>query len=557
MLLNLKISNYAIISKSEICFGKGLNIITGETGAGKSILMGALGLILGERADGKTLLQGADKCVVEAIFDVGKYQLQDFFEAHELDYELNCIVRREVNAAGKSRAFINDTPVNLPVLKQLGFRLVDIVSQHQTLELNEADFQLQVLDAIAQTESELLGFKSCYQNHKAKQKQLQDLLEREAKSRQDEDYLRFVLNELNELSPKADEQESLELQLDSLSHADIIQQATGSVSSLLEGNEQSITDLLREAKSNLANAAKHHPQVLALQNRLESNIVDIKDIAAELLMIAEKTLIDPQALQQIENRLQLIVQLQKKHRVNSNAELITLQEKFSEQFQLLGSLETAIAKTKEELDILKKLLLKSARILSKKRTDAISPIELKVNDLLQQVAMPNARLQLVHQPLNEDKINENGSDEITFMFSANKGFALQPIEKVASGGELSRLMLCIKSLIADKVHLPTIVFDEIDSGISGEAAQRVASVMKAHAKNHQVIAISHLPQIAGKADVHFYVYKNDEGKQSSTQIKMLEPNERVEEIARMLSGENPSEKVLAAAKELMGNRKER
>ncbi len=553
MLLNLKINNYAIISKSEICFGKGLNIITGETGAGKSILMGALGLILGERADSKTLLQGTDKCVVEAIFDISKYQLQHFFEAHELDYELNCIVRREVNAAGKSRAFINDTPVNLPVLKQLGFRLVDIVSQHQTLELNEADFQLEVLDAIAQTEFELLAYKKCYQNYNSKHKQLQELLEREARSRQDEDYLRFVLNELNELAPKADEQELLELQLDSLSHADIIQQATGQVSALLEGNEHSITDLLREAKINLAAAAKHHPQILTLQNRLESNIVDIKDIAAELLLIAEKTLIDPQALQQIENRLQLIVQLQKKHRVNNNTELIALQEKFNAQFLLLGSLETSIAKVKDELKILDQLLTKSAQALSKKRTTAIAGIELKVNELLQQVAMPNARLQLVHHLLSDDKRNENGSDEIIFMFSANKGFALQPMNKVASGGELSRLMLCIKSLIADKVHLPTIIFDEIDSGISGEAAQRVASVMKAHAKNHQVIAISHLPQIAGKADVHFYVYKNDEGKQSSTHIKMLEPNERVEEIARMLSGENPSEKVLAAAKELMGS----
>ncbi|MDP1725911.1 MAG: DNA repair protein RecN [Bacteroidota bacterium] len=554
MLLNLKISNYAIISKSEICFGNGLNIITGETGAGKSILMGALGLILGERADSKTLLQGADKCVVEAIFDIGKYQLQNFFEAHELDYELNCIIRREVNAAGKSRAFINDTPVNLPVLKQLGFRLVDIVSQHQTLELNEADFQLEVLDAIAQTEHELLAFKNCYQNHNNKQKQLKGLLERETKSRQDEDYLRFVLNELNELAPKDDEQDLLELQMDSLSHADIIQQATGQVSALLEGNEQSVADILREAKSNLTAAAKHHPQILALQNRLESNIVDIKDIAAELLLIAEKTLIDPQALQQIENRLQLIVQLQKKHRVNSNTELIALQEKFKAQFLLLGSLETAITEVRDELKILNQLLIKSAQALSKKRTAAIASIEQKVNELLQQVAMPNARLQLVHYLLSEDKWNENGSDEITFMFSANKGFALQPMNKVASGGELSRLMLCIKSLIADKVHLPTIVFDEIDSGISGEAAQRVASVMKAHAKNHQVLAISHLPQIAGKADVHFYVYKNDEGKQSSTQIKMLEPNERVEEIARMLSGENPSEKVLAAAKELMGTK---
>ncbi len=489
--------------------------------------------------------------MVEALFDLNKYNLQYFFDDHELDYESNCIVRREINAAGKSRAFINDTPVNLPVLKDLGIHLVDIVSQHQTLELNEADFQLEVLDAIAQTESERSEYQASFQNYQAKQKILKELLEREAKSRQDEDYLRFVLNELNELNPKADEQALLEAQLDSLSHAETILQAAGTVSSLLEGNEQAIADLLREAKGNLSQAARHHPPLQVLQNRLESNIVDIKDKAAELSQIAEKTLADPEALQQIENRLQLLYQLQKKHRVATNQDLIELQEKFTAQFNLLGSLESSIGVAREELILMRESLLKKGVALSTKRTAAIPGIELKVNELLQQVAMPNARLQLVHHLIDEDKVTEKGMDEITFMFSANKGFALQPMNKVASGGELSRLMLCIKSLIADKVHLPTIVFDEIDTGISGEAAQRVASVMKEHAKNHQVLAISHLPQIAGKADVHFYVYKDDAGEQTSTRIKMLEPNERVEEIARMLSGENPSDKVMAAAKELM------
>lgn len=552
MLLNLKIRNYAIIRQSEIRFEKGLNIITGETGAGKSILMGALGLILGERADSKALLQDADKCVVEAIFDINKYKLQSFFESHELDYEAQCILRREINAAGKSRAFINDTPVNLPVLKELGIHLVDIVSQHQTLELNEADFQLEVLDAIAETQLELTQFKNQFKLFKAKEKELLELLEREERTRQDEDYLRFVLNELNELNPKIEEQEILEEQLNTLSHAETIQSAAALVSGLLEGNEHALTDLLREAKGNLSAAAKHHQQLLALQNRLESNMLDIKDIAAELNFIAEKTLVDPKALADVEYRLQQLYQLQKKHRVNNNADLIILQEKFSAQFQLLGSLETAIVLAREQLSVQKKLLLKSGHELSLKRTKAISGIEKKVNDLLLQVAMPNAQLKLVHQIYTEEKITGNGLDEITFMFSANKGFALQPMNKVASGGELSRLMLCIKSLIADKVHLPTIVFDEIDTGISGEAAQRVALVMKQHAQNHQVLAITHLPQIAGKADVHFYVYKHDAGQQTSTQIKQLQPDERVEEIARMLSGENPSAKVLAAAKELMG-----
>ncbi len=555
MLYFLKIRNYAIIRQCDIRFEKGLNIITGETGAGKSILMGALGLVLGERADSKSLLQDTDKCVIEAVFDISKYPLRSFFDLHELDYETQCIVRREINSAGKSRAFINDTPVNLPVLKELGIHLVDIVSQHQTLELNEADFQLEVLDAIAGTQTDLRVYKDHYNSYKSLSEDFRILLEREAKSRQDEDYLRFVLNELHEVDPKENEQELLEANLDTLSHAETIQHAANLVSNLLEGNERSITDLLREAMNNLSLAAKHHPQLQALQNRLDSTVVELKDISSELSLISQKTLADPESLQQIETRIQLLVQTQKKHRVANNAGLILAKNKYEKQFEELSSLETVISKTRNELEKQRQLLLSSGKTLSKKRNAAIAGIETKVNALLQQVAMPNAKIKLVQHDLPEEKMTEKGFDEISFMFSANKGFALQPMNKVASGGELSRLMLCIKSLIADKVHLPTIIFDEIDSGISGESANRVSMVMKEHALNHQVLAITHLPQIAGKADNHLYVYKHDEGKQTSTHIKHLEPNERVEEIARMLSGENPSEKVLAAARELMGNGK--
>jgi DNA repair protein RecN (Recombination protein N) len=553
MLKSLKIRNYAIIRQSEINFHQGLSIITGETGAGKSILMGALGLILGERADSKVILEGTDKCVVEAHFDIEAYQLKSFFKNHELDYEPICIVRRELTATGKSRAFINDTPVNLPILKELGLNLVDIVSQHQTLELNESQFQLDVLDAVAELVNEKKEYTSHFKEFLHTKRELQDLHNREAKSRQDEDYLRFVLNELNEFNPKIDEQEILEKQLDELSHAETIQNASSQVSNLLDGSENAISDMLREAKSILVQAAKHQSNVNELLIRLDSNILDIKDIANELSMIAEKTLADPTTLASIENRLQVLYNLLKKHRVLTVGELIQLKETFENQFQELGSLEEQIALCESKLLTQQSLVQTVGNKLRDKRKAAIKTIEFKVNELLAQVAMPNAHFEIGFKELPFEKASEQGMDEVVFLFSANKGFTPQPIDKVASGGELSRLMLCIKSLIADKVKLPTIVFDEIDTGISGDAAQKVAGVMRNHARGHQVIAITHLPQIAGKADQHLYVYKTNDTEQTQTGIRSLNPNERVEEIARMLSGENPSDKVLAAARELIEN----
>ncbi len=552
MLKSLKIRNYAIIRQSEINFHTGLSIITGETGAGKSILMGALGLILGERADSKVILEGTDKCVVEACFDIEAYGLADFFNEKELDYEPLCIVRRELTAAGKSRAFINDTPVNLPVLKELGLNLVDIVSQHETLALNEAKFQLDVLDAIAQCAKEKANYSTAFQTTTALRKKLNDLYQREERAKKDEDYLRFVLNELNELNPKADEQDELEKKLDELSHAETIQQASNEASQMLDGNESSLVDLIRTAKTILAPAAKHQKDLQAILPRLESNLLDLKDIAAELEQIGNKTLSDPKLMAEIEARLQIIFSLLKKHRVQNLAELIELQAKFEQQLNDIGSLESTILACKKDLAAQEENLQSLALQLSNKRKLALPGILDKVNNLLIQVAMPNAHFEIEFNELAFEKATKDGIDEVSFLFSANKGFTPQAISKVASGGELSRLMLCIKSLIADQVKLPTVVFDEIDTGISGEAAQKVAAVMRKHAKSHQVIAISHLPQIAGKADQHLYVYKSNEGLQTQTAIKTLSETERIEEIARMLSGENPSDKVLAAARELIG-----
>jgi DNA repair protein RecN (Recombination protein N) len=552
MLKSLKIRNYAIIRETEIKFHAGLTIITGETGAGKSILIGALGLILGERADSKVILEGTDKCIVEANFEIESYHLQDFFGQLELDYEATCIVRRELTSAGKSRAFINDTPVNLPVLKALGLKLIDIVSQHETLELNEAQFQLSVIDAIANKQEAKNAFQKSFKTFKSKQAEYNQLLNKELKARQDEDYLRFILNELQELNPLPDEQEELEKKLDELSHAETIQQASLAAFNALEGAESSLLNQLRNIQQSLSIAAKYQHGLQNLLPRLESNFLDLRDISQELEQIAEKTLADPNTLLQIEQRLKTIYALQKKHRVQHNKDLIALKEQFDKQLTEIGSLESQLIQAEESVLQWKAKCIEDGLSLRLTRQATLPQICKQVNDLLKEVAMPSAHFEILMQELPFEKAQPNGMDEVIFLFSANKGFKPQAINKVASGGELSRLMLCIQSLIANQVQLPSVVFDEIDTGISGEAAQKVAGVMRKYAQSHQVIAISHLPQIAAKADEHLYVYKSSGEAQTQTAIKRLNNQERVVEIARMLSGENPSEKVLAAASELIG-----
>ena len=552
MLRVLKIKNYAIIRETEIRFHAGLSIITGETGAGKSILMGALGLILGERADSKVILEGSEKCIVEASFEIESYQLLDFFKQYELDYEPTCIIRRELTTSGKSRAFINDTPVNLPILKQLGIKLIDIVSQHETLELNEIQYQLSVIDTIANLSPLKNAFKSCFKTYKSKQIELNELVAKEAKAKQDEDYLKFVLNEIVELNPLEHEQEDLEKKLDELNHADNIQQACVHAINAFEGSDAAVLDQLKSLKQILSHAAKYHQGIQDLLPRIESNWVDLRDISQELSYIAEKTIADPVALTQVEQRLQSIYALQKKHRVQSNHEIIELRKKFEKQLDEINSLDSFIIEVSETLKKLANEAKNLALELRENRKKIIPEIEKNVSDLLIDVALVNAQFEIELNELDFDKANSDGIDEVVFLFSANKGFKVQPINKVASGGELSRLMLCIQSLMANKMELPSVVFDEIDTGISGEAAQKVAAVMRKYAQSHQVIAISHLPQIAAKADEHLFVYKSTEGAHTQTAIKRLNSKERVEEIARMLSGENPSEKVMAAASELIG-----
>jgi DNA repair protein RecN (Recombination protein N) len=551
MLQLLKIQNYAIIKQTEIRFEKGLNIITGETGAGKSILMGALGLILGERADTKVLLPGSEKLVVEGVFEVNNAELQYLLEENELDSEKQTILRREINSAGKSRAFINDTPINLPLLRSVGLLLIDIVSQHQTLELNEADFQMNVLDAFAESSKILEDYRIVFKQYKKSEQVYKDLLEREAKARSDEDYLRFVIHEISELNPKIGEETDLESEIKLLSHAEQIQTSCFQSSQVLEGNENSLLDQLREITGLLAQSSKHQTALPLILDRLQSNIVDLSDIAEELSSIADKTLSDPELLAKQELRLQELMNMQKKHRVSGNEELLDLLAKFQARINEIGSLEEEIIVAEKQKSELFAKSLNLANELHSKRELALNPMKLRVLELLNDVAIPQAQFEVKLEKAADENLHSNGLNQLNFLFSANKGFPIKPLNEVASGGELSRLMLCLKSLISDKVELPSIVFDEIDTGISGEAALRVAQVMKAHATKHQVIAITHLPQIASKADNHFYVYKNHEEDQTLTQIRTLTEDERIHEIARMLSGENPGQAVLTAAKEMM------
>jgi DNA repair protein RecN (Recombination protein N) len=508
MLQSLHIRNYAIIKAVDIQFDNRLNIITGETGAGKSILMGALGLILGERADSKVLHDPSDKCVVEGVFTVGNYALQHFFDTHELDYDSTCYIRREIAPNGKSRAFINDTPVNLAVLKELGEQLIDIVSQHQTLELNEEQFQLKIIDAIAESEKFLFDYGGTFRKYKKTERELKELLEQESKARTDEDYFNFILNELTEAGLKEHEQPELEQQLEILSHAEVIRATAGNATQLLIGDEQSIVDQLQVLKVSLQPNAKHHQGITELIKRAESVVIELKDIGNELDLIAEQTQSNPERLLQIEERLQLLFNLQKKHRVTSNRELLDLRAKLEQDIAAIGSLQNEIRDKEALLATLRPQLQKQAEQLSAKRKASIPVIEKNIHELLKQVEMPEAKITIDHQN-HWINFGSTGMDQISLLFAANRGQSFQPISKVASGGELSRLMLCIKSLIADKVALPSIVFDEIDTGISGEAALKVSQVMKKHAGHHQVIAITHLPQIAGKADAHFFVSQNN------------------------------------------------
>jgi DNA repair protein RecN (Recombination protein N) len=552
MLSKLHIKNYALIDNLDISFDQGLNMITGETGAGKSILMGALGLILGNRAEGKQFFDDSRKCVVEGYFDVGSYRLQDFFAAHDLDYDQETIIRRELSIDGKSRAFVNDSPVNLNVLKSLGEKLVDIHSQHATLQVNTTEFQLLVLDSLAQNAAILDDFRASLKVLRRLEKRLVELNDEIQKANAEQDYNQFLFDELHTVNVQPGEIAALESEQQQLEHAEEIKRSLLAANFSLVDNEYNALEMLKEAVQQLRNASKYLSQVDGLAERLESAHIEIKDISDDIAQLESGVGLDEKRLDEINTRLSNIYTLLKKHRMDSEEELINLKATLEDKLQMALQQDEILDKLTKEYDQQKERTLVLADQLHESRKTVVPHIEDDVEKTLTHVGMGNAQLKINLVKEDFSKINGSGLDSVQFLFSANKGQALQPIHKVASGGELSRVMLAIKSLVAKSSALPTIIFDEIDTGISGEVALRVGEVMADLSTNMQVIAISHLPQIASRGQAHFKVYKEDKDDKTRSNILLLNEEERVLEIAQMLSGANPGEAALQHAKELLG-----
>ena len=551
MLKNLIIENYALISELNISFGKGLTIITGETGAGKSIMLGALALILGKRADTTVLYDKGKKCIVEGLFDISRYNLQPFFSDHDLDFDDQMILRREIAASGKSRAFINDVPVTLEVLTELGDRLIDIHSQHQHLNLSNYHFQLRVVDSYAGTLGLEEEYNKEYEVFIGLQHHLDKLKAEAEKSKADLDYFTFQHNQLHEAGLLAGEQEELEQELEKLTHTEEIKSSLQASMSLMAGEDNSLLANLREALTYLEKAGKYLPVSAEIARRCESSYIDLKDAAAEIEAQFEKIDYDPVRLEWIKNRLDLLYGLQQKHRKASVQELIYLKQELENKINTITHYDSSIEEALKQVDARRKELQRLAQNLSKKRQDTFPDMEDQVADMLHELGMPNATFTVKHVILPD--FSPSGIDQVQFMFSANKNVSPQDISKVASGGELSRLMLTVKSLLSDATGLPTIVFDEIDTGVSGEIAEKVGNIIKRMSGRMQLINITHLPQIASKGDCHLLVYKEEDEQTTVTRIKKLTPDERHIEIAKMLSGEEITTAALENARELLKN----
>ena len=549
MLKSLSIKNYALIDSLIIDFSGDLNILTGETGAGKSILLGALGLIIGQRADSSVLRDKTEKCSVEGIFDIRNYGMQSFFSENELDYDDVTILRREITPQGKSRAFINDTPVNVKVLHDLGIKLIDIHSQHQNLDLNEKNYQLRVVDLVAGNGEILKVYNSEYKTYLALQDNLDKSLILAEQSKKDLDYFEFQFQQLDDAKLVPDEQSELELLLEKLTHSEEIRSVFGMAYQAISEDERSVLAVLKENLTSIGKLKSVLPEAEQIFNRMESVYLELKDLASESLVIEERTENNPEKIVLVNQRLDMIYSLQQKHRVSSVAELLQIQTEFEAKIQLVSSYDQDIEKYRKEIVVQKEILKELAGKILLKRKAVAPQIESKVIDILRNVGIPNAALQLKFTHLSE--FSPSGLDEVSYLFSANKNQELQEIGKIASGGEISRLMLAIKTLITDARSLPTIVFDEIDTGVSGEVAVKMGQILEQMSKTVQVLNITHLPQIAAKGSNHYKVYKFDLNNQTFTSIKKLSDQERVEEIAQMLSGENYSNTAMETAKELL------
>ncbi|HTF18095.1 MAG TPA: DNA repair protein RecN [Chryseolinea sp.] len=548
MLKQLTIKNYALIRQLSLEPSEELNVITGETGAGKSILLGAMGLLMGNRADSKVLLDEDQKCIIEGVFDIGEYKLRRVFKDEDLDYDDQTVIRRELSPGGKSRAFINDTPVTVDVMKRIGGLLMDIHSQHETLQLGQQSFQLRLVDAFAGNQTLLDAYATQWLEYQKAKKRHEELTTEADTLRQEADYISFQLEELERMGFEEPEQDALESEVRIMDHAGDIKARFRQVLDLVSESEFASRNGLSEARAHLQQVASIVPAYQSLLDRLESAIIELDDLMGEVEREGDRVEFNPERAEVIRERLNQLYRLLKKHKAGDLRELLTIQAELNRKNELTSNLDEALAASgKEAADALAKTTEMATR-LSASRKKVLAPLAKQISALLGSLGMPNATLQVDAQPI---PLSVNGSDRIDILFSANKGIAPRPISQVASGGEFSRLMFSIKYVMAEKTAMPTLVLDEIDSGISGEVAIKLGNMMKVISKRHQIIAISHLPQIAAKADAHYFVYKDHSASKTTSSIRVLSEPERVSEIAKMIGGEKPSRIALENAQELL------
>ncbi len=552
MLLSVDITNYALIDKLHIDLEAGFTVITGETGAGKSIVLDALNLLLGQRADIKSIREGERKCVIEGRFDVGGFGLKPFFDDNDLDYDDEAILRREVYDTGKSRAFVNDVPVSLAVMKELGSRLVDIHSQNQNLQLSSEDFQTDILDTVAEDGNELQELHEAYRNWKEANRELCELRDRVEKSRSEEEYLTFRLTQLQDARLRDGEQEELEQEEDMLGHAEEIKQNLYKAARLFSSDDRGLLSDLRECCGLLADIGQVYAPAKELHARMESSLVELKDVDYELEAMEEDVEYNPERLQAVTDRLNLIYSLQQKHHLRTVAELLDLQGDMERKLSEITSADDRIDELQQRVGHLRRMLEERAAVVTARRKSAATSMQQAITDSLVELGMPNVRFGVEVSPRMD--IGSNGADNVCFLFSANKSTRLQLLREVASGGELSRVMLAVKALAAQLKQMPVIVFDEIDTGVSGEIAARMAAMMESMSRNgRQVICITHLPQIAAKGTAHFRVYKQESGHGTVSRMQKLDHDGRVNEIAQMLSGTAVTEAALNNARTLLDN----
>ena len=550
MLKHLYIKNFALIDILDIDLYPGFSVITGETGAGKSIVLGAIGLLLGQRADLKTLKQGADKCVIEAHFDLSRYDMKTFFDENDIEFDANdCIIRRELTSAGKSRAFINDTPVQLSMLKELGERLVDVHSQHQNLLLNKQDFQMSVLDIIADDTKELADYKKCYDAYHQAANALEELKEEIEHNRQNVDFLQFQYQELDEARLMTGEQEELEQKSETMTHSEEIKSALYTADNALQTEGTGIVTQLRSATSALKNVAHVFPEAEELATRIDSTYIELKDIAQEVGSLMEDVDFDPTELDHINERLDRLYDLQKKYHAEDTGALITLRDSLKEQLEHIENSDETLREREQQVEQLNTQCQQKADALTKLRMKAAKQIETEMQQRLVPLGMPHIRFQI---SISKENLATNGQDKVAYLFSANTSTPLQPVSQVASGGEIARVMLALKAMISGAVKLPTIIFDEIDTGVSGKIAEKMAEIMyEMGSHERQVISITHLPQIAALGAAHYKVEKEETPQGTTSRMEMLTTDERITEIAQMLSGSKVTEAAIQNAKQLL------